>query len=198
MTSTDAKRTPTPTEVAARDQGAHDRLGLLGLLVVQAIIGYEWLISGLAKIFGDFVSKFDEELPEVSKDSPGWFKSVLDAVVEPAPTFWAVAIELGELLIGATLIGAALVWGLRFDRLSRGGHNVVLGLTAAAAFFGILLAIALHLINGASHPWLIPSDGFDEGIDLDSVLPAIQLVILVVSVRLVQRMRRQEPAPGRG
>jgi hypothetical protein len=179
-------------------QAHQARLGLLGLLVIQAIVGYEWLVSGLAKTLGNFVSTFGAELPNVSQDSPGWFKSILDAVVEPAPTFWAIAIAGGELLLGVVLIGAALVWGLRFERLSRGGHNLVLGLTAAATFFGALLAISLHLINGNSHPWLIPGDGFDEGVDFDSVLPAIQFVILVVSVRLIQSMRRQQPAARRG
>lgn len=185
-------KTSAPAPPGPHERSGHDRLGLMGLLVVQAIVGYEWLVSGLAKLFGDFVTSFGDELPEVSQESPAWFQSVLDAVVQPAPTFWAVTIEAGELLIGVTLIGAALVWGLRFDRLSRAGHNVVLVLTALAAVAGTLLAIALHLMSGASHPWLIPGDGFDEGVDLDSVLPAIQLVILVVSVRVVQRMRRQE------
>lgn len=33
-----------------------------------------------------------------------------------------------------------------------------------------------HLANAASHPWLISKDGFDEGVDLDSIMPAIQPV----------------------
>ncbi len=151
-------------------------------------------------MFGDFASTFGRQLPEVSKNAPSWFKSVLHSIVTPAPIFWAVVIEVGELLIGVALIGAALAWGLRFERLSRGGRMVVLGLTAVAAFFGVLLAVSLHLINGGPHPWLIPSDGFNEGVDLDSLLPAMEVVILVVAVRLLQRIRQprdQDPPASR-
>lgn len=180
-------------EVLARYRSDNDRLALRGLLVIQAIVGYEWLVSGLAKVSGNFVSTLGEELPAVSQDSPGWFQSILDAVVAPAPTFWGAVIAGGELLLGVSLIGAAVVWGLYFERLSRGGRTAVLGVTALAAFFGALLAVTLHLINGASHPWLIPGDGFDEGVDFDSVLPAIQLALLVVSVHLLWCLRRRRP-----
>lgn len=44
------------------------------------------------------------------------------------------------------------------------------------------MAVNFHLANGASDPWLIASSGFDEGIDLDSLLPAIQLVLVGVSL----------------
>lgn len=183
-------------DAARNERGAHARLGLLGLLFVQGIVGYEWLVSGLAKVSGDFVSSFGDELPDVSKDAPGWFKSILDAIVAPAPTFWGLVVESGELLIGLALIGTALVWALRFERLSRRGQTVVLGLTALAASLGALLAVTLHLLNGNTHPWLVPSDGFDEGVDLDSVLPAIQLVIVVVSVRVLQSVRRGDAELG--
>jgi hypothetical protein len=43
---------------------------------------------------------------------------------------------------------------------------------------------------------LIPESGFDEGIDLDSVLPAIQIVIAVVSVIFLKRLRREKHDAG--
>ena len=65
--------------------------------------------------------------------------------------------------------------------------------TAAAAIGGAFLAVNLHFANGASHPWLIPGAAFDEGIDLDIVLPAIQVVIAAVSIILFQRLGRDRP-----
>ncbi|MGB3683959.1 MAG: hypothetical protein WA990_15895 [Rubrobacteraceae bacterium] len=188
---------------AANYPGAHQmvgqgRLGLVGLLFIQGIIGYEWLFSGLAKLFSGFIPAFGEELSAASQDAPDWFKSVLDAVVVPAPTFWGVAIAYGELLLGIGLIGAALLWGLRFERIPWTAHYAVLAVTALAAFSGAILAISLHFMNGNLHPWFIPNDGFEEGVDFDSVLPAMQFVIFVVSVLLIQRMRRQRPAGGEG
>lgn len=65
------------------------------------------------------------------------------------------------------------------------------GFIAAAAIGGTFLAINLHFANGASHPWLIPGDAFDEGIDLDSVLPAIQIVIATISIISLTQLRRE-------
>jgi hypothetical protein len=64
--------------------------------------------------------------------------------------------------------------------------------------------VNFHLANGSSHPWLIPKDGFDEGVDLDSLMPAVQLVLAGVSaglllslrdrpVRLLRRANRTRP-----
>ena len=37
---------------------------------------------------------------------------------------------------------------------------------------------------------LIPADGFDEGVDMDSLLPLLEIVLLVVSATLLRRLRR--------
>lgn len=52
------------------------------------------------------------------------------------------------------------------------------------------MAVNFHLANGASHPSLIPKDGSDEGVDLDSLLPVIQLIVAGVSAALWQADRR--------
>lgn len=51
-----------------------------------------------------------------------------------------------------------------------------------------------HLANGSAHPWLIPGDGFDEGVDLDSLMPAVQLVLVVVALSVWQATRRRAVA----
>ena len=73
---------------------------------------------------------------------------------------------------------------LRWERLSYGGRLTVLATTALAAFGGIFMAVNFHVANGAPHPWLVPKSGFDEGVDLDSLLPLVQLV-------LIERRERQ-------
>ena len=64
-------------------------------------------------------------------------------------------------------------------------------LRALAAVGGILMNVAFHLANGSAHPWLIPADGFDEGVDLDSLMPAIQIVLAAVSAGMWLRLRRE-------
>lgn len=66
-------------------------------------------------------------------------------------------------------------------------------MTALASLGAVFMAVNFHLANGASHPWLIPTSGFDEGIDLDSLLPAIQLVFVGVGLVLMRSLRREAP-----
>jgi hypothetical protein len=65
---------------------------------------------------------------------------------------------------------------------------------AQAAIGAILTNINVHLANGSPHPWLIPRDGFDEGVDMDSLLPLIQLAFVVVSTKLIVMLRRERAA----
>lgn len=170
------------------------RIPLIGLLLVQLLVGYEWLMSGLTKIVrGGFPSGLASELSDKSQGAAGWYKSFLDGSVIPHASTFGYLIEIGELLIGLALIVAALVWLFRWERLPEAGRLAILATTAIASFVAIFMAVNFHLANGAPHPWFIAKDGFDEGIDLDSLLPGIQLVLLGVSVALwrVERRARQ-------
>jgi hypothetical protein len=164
---------------------------MIGLLVVEMIIGYEWFISGLVKIVrGDFPSGLAAELLEKSEGVATWYGSFLKSAVIPNAVLFGYAIEISELLAGIALIAGPLIWLFAWERVSDRVRWAVLFSTAVSAIGGAFLAINLHLANGASHPWLIPGDAFDEGIDLDSVLPAIQIVIATVSIILFRRLRR--------
>ncbi len=183
-----------PNEATPR---AVSRLSLVGLLLVQLLLGYEWLMSGLTKIVrGGFPSGLAAELREKSEGASGWYKSFLDGSVIPHASTFGYLIEIGELMVGLALVAAALVWLLRWDRLPNSGRVTVLVATALASLAAIFMAVNFHLANGAPHPWLIPKDGFDEGIDLDSLLPAVQLVLVGVSLGFLRALRREHrPQP---
>jgi len=175
------------------------RLPLIGLLAVQLVIGYEWFMSGLTKIVrGGFPSGVGDELTEKSEGAAGWFRDFLDSVVIPNATGFGYLIEVSELLVGIGLIAAALTWLLAWDRVGANGRTAALAVTVLAALAGVVMNVAFHFANGSAHPWLIPGDGFDEGVDLDSLLPAIQLVLAAVSGRLwwlARRERQEEASP---
>lgn len=57
--------------------------------------------------------------------------------------------------------------------------------TIVAALAGTFMAVNFHIANGSPHAWVIPKDGFDESVDLDSLLPFIQLLLIAVSARLL-------------
>ena len=174
------------------------RAGLLGLLAVQAILGYEWLMSGLTKIVrGGFPGGLAGELQEKSEGAASWYAGFLDGVVIPNGTLFGVLIIVGELAVGIALIVAAGLWAFRWGRLGPGGRTGVLAATVVAALGGVLMNVNFHLANGSAHPWLIPGDGFDEGVDLDSFMPAVQLVLVVTALSVwaaVRRERARRPA----
>ena len=148
--------------------------------MVGAFIGYEWFMSGLTKIVrGGFPSGLADELREKSTGTVGWYKSFLDGTVIPNGRAFGVLIEVGELAIGVVLIAAAIVILLRWQRLSYRAELGMLWAIALAAIGAIVMNVNFHLANGSPHPWLIPKDGFDEGVDMDSLLPLIQLAFVV-------------------
>jgi uncharacterized membrane protein YphA (DoxX/SURF4 family) len=165
-------------------------LSMIGLLLVAMLIGYEWFISGLDKfVRGDFPAGLGNTLLEKAPDAPGWYGDFLTSTVIPNARGFGYAIQTAELLAGIALIAGPFIWLFAWDRVSDRVRATVLVFMAAAAIGGAFLAINLHFANAAPHPWLVPSADFDEGVDLDSFLPTIQLVIATVSIIQFQRLR---------
>ena len=175
------------------------RAGLLGLLAVEALLGYEWLMSGLTKVVrGGFPSGLADELQEKSEGAASWYSSFLDSVVIPNGSLFGVLIIVGELAVGVALIAAAALWAFRWEKLRSQGRTALLAVSITAGIGGILMNLNFHLANGSAHPWLIPGDGFDEGVDLDSFMPAVQLVLVIVAASVWRTMRQRTLAAKQG
>lgn len=182
---------PDPTRPDAL-RGA-PTVSMIGFLIITIVIGYEWFMSGLVKfVRGDFPAGLADELVEKAEGAPAWYTGLMDSFIIPVAEPFGYFLETSEILAGVALIAGPLIWLFAWDRVSHRLRLAVLLSMAVAAIGATFLAINLHLANGASHPWLIPGDAFDEGIDLDSVLPAIQIVIAAVSLVLFRRYRRGE------
>lgn len=163
---------------------------LTALLLIQILIGYVWLMSGLAKLVrGSFPEGLAEELGERPPGSAGWYERFLDEAVIPNARAFGYLIELSELSVGIVLVASALAWLLVWDRLAPRLRRTLLLLAAVAALGGIFMNVNFHLASGSAHPWLVPADGFDEGVDLDSLMPAIQLVLAGVSLAALRAER---------
>ena len=168
------------------------RLALIGLLLVQIFVGYEWFNSGLTKIVrGGFPNGLAADLHDRVHAASGWYRSFIDGSIIPHAVVFGYLIEIGELLVGIGLIAAALVWLTRWQQLPDRGRLTVRAVTVLASLAGIFMAVNFHLANGGTHPWLIPKDGFDESVDLDSLLPMIQLVLIGLSVGVWRALRRE-------
>lgn len=192
------------------DDAIGGRLALAGLLLVQFVIGYEWLASGLTKVVhGDFPGGLARALAERAPGTSGWYRSFLDGAVVPHAAAFGWLIEVGELLTGVGLIAGALAWLLAWRRLPGGGRVAVLVVSAVAAFAGFAMNVNFHLADGSAQSLLISGDSFGEAVDLDSVMAAIELLLLAVSIgvlaslhrgrrRTTAASRRQTKPPARG
>ena len=179
-------------DAQARSNGA-SRIPLIGLLLVQVFVGYEWLNSGLTKIVrGGFPAGLSADQRDRVKAAPGWYRSFIDGSIIPHGIAFGYLIEIGEFVVGAALIVAALLWLFRWERLSDTGRFGILTTTIMAALGATFMAVNFHLANGGTHPWLIPKSGFDESVDLDSLLPMVQLVLVGVSVAIWRSLRAVE------
>ncbi|OJU79842.1 MAG: hypothetical protein BGO11_17500 [Solirubrobacterales bacterium 70-9] len=103
-------------------------------------------------------------------------------------------IEVGEIVTGAVLMVGAVVWMLRWSRLSERGRITLLVVTMLAALGASFMALNFHLASGANHPWLIPKDGFDETIDVDTVLIMFELVLVAFCGHVLVKVRSQHEA----
>lgn len=165
---------------------------LITLLAVQIVIGYEWLASGITKIAsGTFVSGMAADLKDKSAGAAHWYRSFLNGTIIPNAHAFAVLIEVGEIVVGVGFMAAAIVWLTRWSTLSDRWRTTILTTVMLSALGATFMAINFHLANGGNHPWLIPADGFDETIDVDTVLTFIQMAFFVFSGYLLLKIRRQ-------
>jgi len=165
---------------------------LVTLLAVQIVIGYEWLASGVTKIAsGTFASGLAADLRDNSQDAWHGYRSFLSSSIIPNARAFAVLIEVGEVIVGLGFILAAIVWLARWSRLSDRWRMLLLWATMLSALGATFMAVNFHLASGANHPWLIPADGFDETIDVDTVLACIQTGFFIFSAYLLLKIRRE-------
>ncbi len=167
---------------------------LVTLLAVQIIIGYEWVASGITKVAsGTFVSGLAADLKEQAQESPHWYRSFLHDSIIPNARAFGVLIEVGELIVGVGFMLAAIVWLARWSRLSDRWRMSLLWVTMLSALGATFMAINFHVASGANNPWLIPADGFDETIDVDTVLALIQAAFFIFSGYLLLKIHREQP-----
>jgi thiosulfate dehydrogenase [quinone] large subunit len=177
-------------------------VALIGLLMLEIIIGYEWLVSGLTKVvLGDFPSGLAGELADKAADVAAWYAPFLNGFAIPNAVAFGYVIEIAEVLVGLALVAGPLIWLFAWERIPSGFQSTVVLLMAAASIGAILMALNFHLANGNSHPWLLPKDSFDEGVDFDSLLAILNIVTATVNIWFFRRLREAKtdtlavPAP---
>jgi len=171
---------------------ASTRLPLIAVLVFQSLVAYEWLNSAFTKIVrGGFAAGLADELAKNSDGAPGWYKSVLDAVIIPNAGIFGYLIEVGELLVGIGLIATAAILLVRGQSLSVTTLRAVLGVVALSAVGGAFMNLNFSLFGGMPPVWSLGSDAFSEGISIDGVMMLIQFAMAGFAASLVYSLRER-------
>jgi hypothetical protein len=157
--------------------------------LVQAVVGSEWLRLGYVKISsGQFPAGMARQLGGLASNNPnGRYRSLLVSVAIPNATTLGYVLEWAEILVGATLLLAAVAF-----LLEPGGSTDLLAAKGACAALavGALMSWNSWLAGG----WLSPVvDG------LNYVMGLTQVVLLagVVTVLMAKtRAAKLAAAPG--
>ncbi len=173
-----------------------------GLLVaIQAIVGWEWVMSGGNKVLsGTFPQGLAGALSDGLKDNPNdWYVAFLRHFIIPNSVFFGYLIQWTECLAGVILLVGAclLLTGVRKPGEPQYGLFIAYeGAVIAAALASIFLIVNLHFyIGGWIFPTFNPSGAFDEGIDLEGLMPLFFLIIIVANVLLVREVRGEAKRP---
>jgi thiosulfate dehydrogenase (quinone) large subunit len=164
------------------------------LAALEAIVGWEWLMSGGNKLLsGTFAQGLADALNNGIKDNPnGWYVAFLQQTVIPHSTLFGYLIEWSEIMIGIILLGGALVLlgkpPMPGDPQYRFavGYSIAVIIVSAVA---ILQNVNFHFFMGG---WVIPTfdptQPYNEGIDLDGLLPLFFLTIIIANIALLKAM----------
>lgn len=164
------------------------------LAAVQAIIGWEWLMSGGNKLLsGTFPQGLAETLTSMMKNNPdSWYVAFLQHSILPQSVLYGYLIEWTEITIGIILLGGAflLLAQPRSKGQSQYRLTIIYSVAAmSAALVGAFLTINFHFLAGGwIFPWFDGSAANGEGIDLDALLPPFELVVFLAQGALLAEL----------
>ncbi|MDQ2887983.1 MAG: hypothetical protein M3Y39_18070, partial [Chloroflexota bacterium] len=129
------------------------------LAALQAILGWEWLMSSTNKLAaGTFPQGLAGALTDSFKGNPdGWYVVFLKQVVLPNSIVFGYLIEWSELLVGIILIGGALVLLTRPRMTGEPQHGMYVLYSVLVIFAAAVAAfqnINFHFFMGG---WILPS-----------------------------------------
>ncbi len=164
------------------------------LAAIQAIIGWEWLMSGGNKLLsGTFPQGLADVLNTNMKDNPNaWYVAFLKQTILPHSISYGYFIEWTEVTIGIILLSGALVLLGKPRMAGEPQHRLAVAYNfavAIAAAVTICMTVNFHFFMGG---WVIPTfdptAAYGEGIDLDALLPPFSLVIIVADIALAREL----------
>lgn len=155
---------------------------------VQAILGWEWLVSGANKVLsGTFPAGLAGTLDDGIKGNPnGWYVAFLQDVILPHSVFFGYLIEVAEVLAGLALLSGAVVLIVGIRRRGEPPYRLAVAQLVAASLAALacaFLCVNFHFFMGDGIlPGVNPANPFDEGVDLDTLMVPLALLILIFNL----------------
>lgn len=166
------------------------------LAALQAILGWEWLMSAGNKVLsGSFPQGLADTLNNGIKNNPNtWYAAFLQQNILPHSIFYGYLIEWTEVVIAIFLLGGAFILVSRSHMPDDVWY--AFGLTtsiavAIVAAIGAFLTVNFHFwAGGWVFPIFRPGMANGEGIDLDALLPPLSLVVTIANIALFRELQR--------
>src|SRR5579864_597714 len=154
-----------------------------GVAVVEASIGFEWLLSGLNKVLSsDFSSGLAKELQASLQGNPNsWYVALANSVMIPNARLCALLAEGGEVLVGLGMFAGAALWVSGRLQAGRWARRLNLGVMLALVG-GVMMSANYAAMAGDTLPGINAANPFNEGLSIDSLLTIIGLGLLLVHV----------------
>lgn len=164
------------------------------LAAVQAIIGWEWLMSGGNKLLsGTFPQGLADTISGMMKDNPdSWYVSFLQQVILPHSLLYGYLIEWTEIILGVILLGGAFILLGQPRRKGQPQYRLTIAYSVAAigaALIGAFMTVNFHFLDGGwVFPWFNTAAANGEGIDLDALMPPFELIIILAQGALLAEL----------
>jgi thiosulfate dehydrogenase [quinone] large subunit len=197
--------------LTTNDSGHHvaagtRRAGLVGIRVprlplwlcaVQAILAYEWLVSGLDKLLDHgFSGQLSALLAQGTQGNAGsLYGAVIAHLVLPNHTLFALLTPWTETSIGGIMLLGAVLW-MVYPRARI--TDLVAGVACLALLTAATLDLNYYLLGGGGLPWIDPANATQPGTNVDVMLLLIALTLCAANAQaLLQRRMRQVGAGDR-
>lgn len=173
----------------------HTQPAALGLALVEAVIGYEWLLSALNKILSpSFSSGLVRQMAMAMHGNPNtWWVALVKRLVLPQAHLFAALVEVGELFVALGFFAGALLWASGRFPATRWARRLNVAVLAAL-LGGALMTANYYVMSGATLPGLDPGNPFNEGLSIDGLLTFIALGLLVVHIAPLWRRGQHNPS----
>lgn len=165
---------------------------LTWLAAIQLIAAYEWLVSGLNKVLaGNFPQALHGVIADAMKGNPNaWDIGFLKGVVLPCCALFGGMVECAEILVGAVLAVAAVLW-LLGERVPAVIRRMGAWTAAAACLSAAFMNANFYIAMGGTFPSVSPANAANEGVSIDVVLMLVMLALAAANLTL--RPRRAVP-----